>query len=166
MKRVLRLIDSISICSGKATAILCVLMVVFIIYEVILRHILNLPTQWVSEATVFCGALLYVIAGAWTLLKDQHVKVDLLYDRFSPKAKAYLDILSFVFFSIYMIAMLWATFIYATDSIDLLEHTGSSWNPPIYPLKVAFFIGVLLIMLQGINGLIRSIYFIKHGQKI
>jgi TRAP-type mannitol/chloroaromatic compound transport system permease small subunit len=166
MKRLLRLIDSISIWSGKATGILCVLMVLFIIYEVILRHILNLPTQWVSEATVFCGALLYVIAGAWTLLKDQHVKVDLLYDRFSLKTKAYLDILSFVFFSIYMIAMLWATFIYATDSIDLLEHTGSSWNPPIYPLKVAFFIGVLLIMLQGINGLIRSIHFIKYNQKI
>jgi TRAP-type mannitol/chloroaromatic compound transport system permease small subunit len=166
MKRVIRLIDFISIWSGKATGILCVLMVLFIIYEVILRHILNLPTQWVSEATVFCGALVYVIAGAWTLLKDQHVKVDLLYDRFSLKTKAYLDILSFVFFSIYMIAMLWATFIYATDSIDLFEHTGSSWNPPIYPVKAAFFIGVLLIMLQGINGLIRSIYFIKYGQKI
>lgn len=166
MNKILATIDFISAWAGKATGILCVLMVFFIIYEIILRHVLNIPTQWVSEATVFCGALIYVVAGAWTLLKDQHVKVDLLYDRLSPKTKAYLDVLSFVFFSIYMMAMLWATFIYATESIELLEHTGSSWNPPIYPLKTGLFVGVLLILLQGINGLIRSIYFIKYGKKI
>ena len=165
MKRILMVIDIVSSWSGKATSVLCVFMVFAILSEIVLRYVLNIPTQWVTESAVFCGALVYVIAGAWTLLMDQHVKVDFIYDKLSDRTKAVLDAFTFIFFAIYLIAMLWATGMYAWDSIAVMERTGSAWNPPVYPIKAAFMVGVGLLLVQGVAKFIRDLYFAMYGKR-
>lgn len=159
-------IDIVSSWSGKATSVLCAFMVFAILCEIVLRYVFKIPTQWVTESAVFCGALVYVIAGAWTFLMGQHVKVDFLYDRLSDRTKAVLDVFTSIFFAIYVIAMLWATGMYAWDSIAIMERTGSAWNPPIYPIKAAFLVGVALLLLQGAAKFIRDLYFALYGRRL
>lgn len=165
MKRILMVIDFLSSWSGKITIFLCVFMVLSIISEIILRYFFNIPTQWVTESAVFCGALIYVLPGAWTLLMGKHVRVDFLYDKLSQRAKAVFDVFTFIFFAIYIVAILWASGIYAWDSIIIHERTGSAWNPPIYPIKAAFLLGAFLLLAQGVAKFIRDLYFVFYGKE-
>jgi TRAP-type mannitol/chloroaromatic compound transport system permease small subunit len=160
VQKILSAVDTLSAWSGKATSLCCGFMVLAIIYEVIMRYVFNTPTLWVTEAVVFSGALIYVVAGAWTMLEDQHIRVDFIYERFSAKNRAILDAISYFFFLIYICGILWASSIYAMDSIKLLEKTGSPWNPPVYPFKAAFVFGIILILLQGTAKFIRDLLFI------
>lgn len=166
MKKLLSAIDSISIWTGKAFSILTIIMVLAIIYEVIMRYIFHLPTLWASEAMVFCCALIYVIGGAWTLYADQHVKVDLVYEKVTPKTRAIMDVISFFFFALYMLSLLWASATYAWDSVQLRETVGSAWNPPIYPIKVAIVVGIFLLLLQGIAKFIRDFYYMIYEKRL
>lgn len=166
MHKILSLIDMLSTWTGKATSLCCVFMVLAIIYEIILRYVFNAPTLWVTEFVVYCGALIYVIAGAWTLLKGQHIRVDFVYERFSEKNRAILDVVSYVFFLIYILGIFWATTIYTWDSINMQEKTGSPWNPPVYPIKAAFVIGIFLVLLQGTAKFIRDLLrLVRQGDK-
>ena len=160
MQKILSVVDTLSAWSGKATSFCCGFMVLAINYEVNMRYVFNTPTLWVTESVVFAGALLYVVAGAWTMLKGQHIRVDFIYEKFSAKNRAVLDVISYFFFLIYICGILWASSIYAMDSIKLLEKTGSPWNPPVYPFKAALVFGIILILLQGTAKFIRDLLFI------
>jgi TRAP-type mannitol/chloroaromatic compound transport system permease small subunit len=163
MKSVLSIIDWISMWSGKATSWFTIVVIFIVTYEIVMRYVFHRPTIWASEGMIFLCAILYVIGGAWTLLEKKHVKIDFVYERFSPRQRAILDIITFFFFALYMGMMLWATSKYAWESIQLAERSGSPWNPPVYPIKLALAVGVLLILLQGIANLIRDLHFVFKG---
>lgn len=160
MLRFLNAIDAVSIWVGKFTSVFCVFMVLAIIYEVIMRYVFNLPTLWVTESVIFSGALIYVLAGAWTMLEGQHVKVDFVWERFSPRGRVILDLVSYLFFLIYILGILCASTIYAWDSIRELEKVGSPWNPPVWPIKAAFAASILLVLVQGTAKFIRDLMFV------
>jgi TRAP-type mannitol/chloroaromatic compound transport system permease small subunit len=164
MQRFLNFIDAVSTWLGKFTSVFCVFMVLAIVYEVIMRYVFNLPTLWVTESVIFAGALVYVIAGAWTMLEGQHVRVDFVWERFSARNRAILDAVSYLFFLVYILGMLWAAIIYAWDSIQELEKVGSPWNPPVYPIKAALAASIVLVLLQGTAKFIRDLIFIFKSQ--
>jgi TRAP-type mannitol/chloroaromatic compound transport system permease small subunit len=163
MGRLLSMVDWISKWAGKATSWFTIIVVFIVIYEIVMRYIFHRPTIWASEAMIYLCAILYVIGGAWTLLEKRHVKIDFVYNRFSPRKRAVLDVFTFFFFALYMGMMLWATSKYAWESIQLGEGSGSPWNPPVYPLKIALAAGVFLILLQGIASFIRDLRFALKG---
>jgi TRAP-type mannitol/chloroaromatic compound transport system permease small subunit len=164
MKRLLSVIDWISTWSGKATSWLTIVVIFVVVYEIIMRHFFRRPTIWASETMIFLCAILYVIGGAWTLLEKRHVKIDFIYEKFTPRQQAALDVLTFLFFALYMVMMLWATSKYAWESIQLAEKSGSPWNPPVYPIKIALALGVFLILVQGTANLIRDLYLAMRGR--
>ena len=88
MKKILSVIDAISIWSGKAAGWLILLVVGFIIYEILMRYVFHLPTLWVSESMVFGAGLTYVLGAAWALQDNRHVKIDLIYGRLRPRQGA------------------------------------------------------------------------------
>lgn len=166
MKTVLSIIDAFSTKIGKAVSILSLLIAFSIGYEVVMRDFLTRPTLWVSEATIFGCSLLYLLGGPWTMLTDNHVRVDVLYVRFTPRVRALVDCLTYFAFSLYIVVMAIATFRYAAQSIGLRETTQTPWNPPIYPFKAAMFIALTLIFLQGTAKFIRDLYFAVKGRAL
>ena len=100
------------------------------------------------------------------LLEKRHVKIEFVYEKMTIRQRAVIDVVTFLFFALYMSLMLWATTTYAWDSIQLTENSGSPWNPPIYPIKTALVIGVFLVFLQGIDKLIRDIHFLITGKEL
>jgi TRAP-type mannitol/chloroaromatic compound transport system permease small subunit len=166
MKKLLSVIDALSIWSGKAASWLILLVVGFIIYEILMRYVFHLPTLWVSESMVFGSGLTYVLGAAWALQDNRHVKIDLIYGRLTPRQRAVIDSITFVFFAFYLGVFLWAATEYARRSVMVRETAGSAWDPPVYPLKLALALGVTLLLLQGIAKFIRDIHFAIKGNRL
>lgn len=167
MKKLLAIIDALSIWTGKAASWLVLIVVVFVVYEILMRYVFHLPTLWVSESMVFGCGITYVLGAAWALQDNRHVKIDLIYGRLTPRQRAIIDSITFVFFVLYLSVFLWATAKYTWQSVLVRETTGSAWDPPVYPIKVALVIGVLLLLLQGTAKFIRDLHLsIKGGDEL
>ena len=166
MKKIVSTIDHISTLTGKAVSSIMFLVVGIVCYEVVMRHLFKMPTVWASEAVVFCCAFLYVLGAAWTLRENRHVKIDMIWEKFSPRGKRIIDSITYVFFAFYMGMMLWVGMKFARESLQLSETSGSPWNPPVYPVKIAFVIGIILLLAQGTSKLIRDLYFIIRGKEL
>jgi TRAP-type mannitol/chloroaromatic compound transport system permease small subunit len=151
---------------GKAVSILPLYVALAITYEIVLRYAFTRPTVWAAESTVFACGIVYLLGGAWTFLEDKHVRIDLLYVHLSERGRAVLNCCTFFFFALYIVVMLWATSIYAYESVQVLETTMSPWDPPIYPMKIAMALGLLLILLQGTANLIRNLHFAITGKPL
>jgi TRAP-type mannitol/chloroaromatic compound transport system permease small subunit len=158
MGRVLDLIDRINTWIGRGTGLLVPLVALTIIYEIVTRHFFRRPTVWANEFTVFACALVYLLAGAWLVQEDRHVRIDLLHDRFGPRGRALLGCLCFPFFVLYVVVMLWASVHYTAESIRVRETTMSPWNPPLYPMKVVMTLGFALVLVQGLAGFLRDLH--------
>jgi len=160
MGKGLAFIDRLNTWLGRSTGVLAFFVAAAIVYEVVVRHFFNRPTVWANESTIFAACLIYMLAGGWAVLEDRHVRIDLFYHQFSDRKRAAVDCLTYPFFALYIVVMLWASFNYTWESIRVGETTMSPWNPPIYPMKIFMTVGLFLILLQGTARLIRNLYLL------
>jgi len=165
MKSFLSKIDAISIWSGNIVSVINPIVVVVVVYEIVMRFIFNAPTIWANEATVSLSALGYLLGGAYSLYYKAHVRVDMLYLKFSSRTRAILDVITFFFAFVYLGSLAWYGSMYAWESIKVLEKTGSPWNPPVYPLKIAIPLGAFLLLIQSIANFIRDLTFAIKGKE-
>lgn len=163
MRRVLSLVDLVSVWTGRFASIFSLVCAFVIAYEIVLRQLFLKPTVWAAEATVFACAILYLLGGPWTLLEDKHVRVDALYRKLQPKTRALVDCLTYLPFCLYLLVMIWATYNYVADSIKVGETTMSPWNPPIWPVKLLMLISLVMIFLQGTAKFVRDICRVTKG---
>ena len=166
MKKVLALIDATNTWIGKVVSILSMVVAFIITYEIVMRQVFVKPTVWVAEGTVFGCGLLYMLGGAWTLLQDGHVRVDMLYHGLSRRRKALVDCLTYFAFLLYIGVMIWASWHYVADSVRLREHTMSPWDPPIWPLKVAFLVSLIMLLFQQTAKFVRDLYYLRKGEEL
>ena len=166
MKRLLAIVDSLSTWTGKAASWLTLVVVIFIVYEIMMRYVFHLPTLWVSESMVFGCGLTYVLGAAWALQDNRHVKIDLVYGKLTLRQRAAIDAVTFVFFALYLGFFLWAVSKYAWQSVSVAETSGSAWDPVVYPIKVALAFGTLLLLLQGIAKFVRDLHFTIKGREL
>lgn len=164
MHRFLLKIDAISIWSGYIVSVINPLVVAIVVYEIIRRFVFNSPTIWANEATIYLSALAYLLGGAYSLYYKAHVRVDIIYLKFPVRVRAILDIITFFFAFIYLSSLCWYGSLYAFDSLKVLEKSGSPWNPPIYPLKIAIPMGAFLLLLQSIANFIRDLQVAIKGK--
>jgi TRAP-type mannitol/chloroaromatic compound transport system permease small subunit len=105
-----------------------------------------------------------LLGGAITLYMGKHVNMDVIYTRLSPKGKATIDIITFWFFVLFCIALIWKGGEVGWRSVMTLEHSGSVWNPPVYYFKMMLPIGAFLLLLQGIAKFTRDVMTIVSGR--
>jgi TRAP-type mannitol/chloroaromatic compound transport system permease small subunit len=150
-------IDRINEWMGVVWGYSILLVTLAVLYEVVARSLFNLPTIWSNESVIYVSAVAYLLAGAYAHLYHRHVRIDLIYDRFGPKARARLDLLTFVFFLLYVGTLVWVGGQMAWLSFSQAETTGTPWNPLIWPVKLAIPVAGLLLLLQGVANLLREI---------
>lgn len=166
MRKILALIDSTSTWTGKIVSVLALIVAFVISYEIVAREVFQRPTTWAAELTVFACGLLYLLGGAWTLLQDGHVRVDILHSRFKPRTRAFVDCLTYFAFVLYISVMIWATAKYTYQSCCLLETTMTPWDPPLWPMKIAMLLALILLFLQQTAKFVRDLYFVVKGQTL
>jgi len=157
------LIDRVNAAIGRWVAYWGVVAVFFYYYEVVARYVFNSPTNWVHESMFLMFGMQYLACGAYAYREESHVRVDIFYAKFSPRWKAIADIVTSVFFFIFMITMFWTGARFALDAVSLGEHSFTEWGVQYWPVKLAIPVGAFLIILQGISKLIKDITFVMHG---
>ncbi len=166
MRTIVRWIDTFNTLAGRFISFIMLPIMVIICFEVAMRYIFHRPTIWASEAMTYGCALLYVIGAAWTLLENRHVKIDFLYEKFSPRKKRILDCVTFPFFALYIGLLLWVGTKFAMESLNIRETSGTPWDPPVYPIKIAFVVGVVMLGMQGTSKFIKDLYFAINGKEL
>ncbi|MBW1711537.1 MAG: TRAP transporter small permease subunit [Deltaproteobacteria bacterium] len=158
LKMYIRLVDRLSQAVGLMVSVLMPAMVVVLAYEVIARYVFKNPTIWVYDLAIFMFGYIGLLAGAYVLKNRQHVNVDILYDRFSPRQKAISESLTGILFFFLIVLVIKYSFENALFAIENGEATATEWGPPVGHFKLMIPIGAFLLLLQGLANWIRAIY--------
>jgi TRAP-type mannitol/chloroaromatic compound transport system permease small subunit len=165
MQKFLLAVDRFSTWFGQACAWSVVGLTLLISWEVYSRYVLNKPHAWVLDAQIMLYGLLFMTAGAYTLAKNGHVRGDVLYGFFRPRTQAGIDLLLYlVFFLPGIVAMTWAGWTFANESLAIREQTFNADPLPIYPFKFVVPIAGAVLLLQGIVEIIRCVICLQTGE--
>jgi len=150
MKHLLKIIEGISEWSGKLFAYLLWPGVAVLVYEIGARHLFNAPTIWAHGVTQRIFAGYYIICGAYLIVYKSHINMDVIYNRFSLRTRAILDVIGAPLFFGFCGVLLWWGGSYAWDSLMRLEPCNTPFRAPLYPVKLMVPISAFLILLQGL----------------
>ncbi len=165
MQKLLLFIDKLSTFVGQAFSWLIVALTLLISWEVFSRYALDNPHAWAFDAMIMLYGTLFMMAGAYTLSKNGHVRGDVLYGFFQPRTQASLDLLLyFVFFIPGVIALTYAGYFYASESWAINEHSNiTADGPAVYPFKTVIPLAGVFLLLQGIVEIVRCIVCLRQG---
>ena len=165
MQNLLLFVDSVSTWVGKAFSWLIVALTLLISWEVFSRYALDHPHAWAFDVMIMLYGTLFMMAGAYTLSKNGHVRGDVLYGFFPPRLQAGLDLsLYLLFFIPGVVAFVWAGYNYAAESWVINEPSNiTADGPPIYPFKTIIPIAGAFILVQGVVEIIRCVICLRQG---
>ncbi len=165
MKSILMAVDRASTRLGQTFAWLIVALTCLIAWEVFSRYVLNTPHDWALDVQIQMYGTLFMLAGAYTLAKNGHVRGDVLYGFFEPRTQAWVDLVLYVlFFLPGIVALTWAGWTFAQESIAIRESTFSATPLPLYPFKFMVPVAGFMLLLQGIVEIVRCVQCIRDGQ--
>ena len=152
-------IDRLSGAVGRAAS-WCALFIVLAGFAVVLlRYVLGLGSLWLQESILYAHAALFLLAAAWTLRDDAHVRVDVFYAQASPRTKAWVDLLGVLLLLLpFTFAIIWFSLPYVERSWAILERSReTSGLPLVFALKTLIPVFALLVALQGVSQAIRAL---------
>jgi len=165
MQKLLLFVDKVSTWVGHAFSFFIVGLTLLVSWEVFSRYALDNPHAWAFDAMTMLYGTLFMMAGAYTLAKNGHVRGDVIYGFFTPRAQATVDLtLYIVFFLPGVIALTWAGYTYAAESWAINEHSSiTAGGPPVYPFKTIIPLAGAFILVQGIVEIIRCVICLRQG---
>ncbi len=166
MTRFLFFIDSLSAWVGKAFAWLILVLTFGVSYEVFVRYVLSAPTTWAFDISYISYGALFLMAGAYGVSRNSHVRADVLYRFWRPRIQATMDLVLYIaFFLPAVVAFIYSGWGYAKMSIRFRE--VSIFSPagvPVFPLKTLIPVTGVLLLLQGLAEIIRCILCIRSNE--
>ena len=163
---VLGYVDALNDWVGKVLSFGVLFMFFLVLSEVIRRYFFNAPTVWGNELTQLIFGMYVILSGGHILRWGGHVNVDIVFSHFSTRARASIDICTFVLFLLFCGMMLLYGGSLAWESLSIWEHSDSAWGVPLYPAKMMIPIGAFLLLLQGFAKLIRDILTLLTGTQL
>jgi TRAP-type mannitol/chloroaromatic compound transport system permease small subunit len=159
-------IDQLNTWVGKLFAWCIVLLTGVVCYEVFSRYVLGVPTDWAFDASYILYGTLFMMAGAYTLARNGHVRGDFLYTKWAPTRQARVDLtLYIVFFFPGILALIYSGWGFAKLSWLLNERSSFSPNGPIiWPFKFLIPVTGVLMLLQGMVECIRCVQCLQTGK--
>jgi TRAP-type mannitol/chloroaromatic compound transport system permease small subunit len=155
----LKVIDQISEWAGKTVSWLLLVLIFTVAYDLFARRLTGRATDWAFDINYMIYGTNFMIAGAYALLHNSHVRVDVLYNNFSPKTRAWLEIFFYVVLMLPMCGFLlyatWLDFSYAWEAKEV--SIQSAWHPPIYHYKFVMPLTFFLLILQSISQLVKHV---------
>jgi TRAP-type mannitol/chloroaromatic compound transport system permease small subunit len=166
MKRILSIIDAISDYSGKFMSYWVLAMIAVLVYEVISRYVFNAPTVWAHQTASLLFAAYGILLGAYALLKKAHVRVDIVYNVFSPRGRAIADSITYLVFFLFGFVLFWFGTVQAIRAVGMMEGPTPPFILPVWPIRITVPLGALLILLQGLADWIRRLNVVFTGKEI
>ncbi len=157
MDKFMKTVDSISDWSGRITSYLVYVGIFVLAFEVVARYFFNAPTVWAHGYSQRIFGTYFVLIGAYTLLKGGHVRVDVLYNHLGARGKTILDMLNYLILLVWSIVLTKEAWTFFAGSFQMREVDEMVLAHPIYPVKFFMVVGMILIALQGLAMLIKSL---------
>jgi TRAP-type mannitol/chloroaromatic compound transport system permease small subunit len=164
----IRIIDGFTDRTGTIISWLSVPLVLGVAYEVGARYLFNAPTIWAYDATYMLYGSLFMLGAAYALHKGAHIRTDFFWEKFSTRRKGLIDTISYIVFffpSLIMLLLIsWNEFHYSWQINEMSDQTP--WRPVLWPFKFVVPLACLLLLIQGVSELIKSIYMVRTGVEL
>jgi len=157
LKAVLAAIDATSRFAGVVAMGLFFLLLGLLTYGVISNAIFNSPAIWLMEMAQFTMAAYYVVGGGYTLQQGAHVRMDLLYGRWTPRVRSGVDVFTGLFLMFFLGVLVWGGVQSSMYALQYNQKNYSSWSPPLAPIKIIVTAGMFLMLLQAFALWVRDV---------
>ena len=137
-------------------------MMFLLILSFITRNIINFPLMWIIEMAQFTITAYYLLGGGYSMLSDDHVRMDLFYGKLSEKGKAKMDIFTSFFLIFYLAILFFGSITSLIYTIETKQKLFTAWAPYVWPIKTLMLIGILLMLLQAFSSLFKNIANVKN----
>jgi TRAP-type mannitol/chloroaromatic compound transport system permease small subunit len=144
------LIGKITETISKPASLLVFAMMVITSTEVIGRYVFNTPTTWAWPLNRQVFGVFILVAGAFTMFKGEHIRIEILYDHFPPKLKLIARGIALACFVLFMGVLVWQGSWMGWNSLMMREKLAGAFRMPLYPFKILIPVGAFLFLLQGI----------------
>jgi TRAP-type C4-dicarboxylate transport system permease small subunit len=150
---------------GRIAMYLVVAMAGVLLYSAFMRTGFNRPPLWSVEMSQFLLAAYYILGGAYTLQTDSHVRMDLLYERWTRRGRAFADTITAACLVTYLVVMLIGGLSSSQYALEYNQTAATSWRPPMAPIKILMTAGIFLMLLQTVAFFFRDLARIR-GREI
>jgi TRAP-type mannitol/chloroaromatic compound transport system permease small subunit len=166
MQKLLLAVDRASTILGQTFSWLILALTMMISWEVFSRYVLDHPHPWAFDVMIMLYGSVFMMAGAYTLSKNGHVRGDVLYGFFPPRLQAGLDLALYILFFIPgVFALAWAGYNFAAESWMINEHSNiTADGPPVYPFKMVLPVAGAFLLVQGVVEIIRCVICLQTGE--
>ena len=165
IKVFVRSVDKLNTVVGIFSMYLVFMMIGILLYEPIARNLFGISSIWAVEMAQFTMAAYYLLGGGFSMILKGHVRMDLLYGRWSERKKAKVDAITSVFLIFYLVFLLIGAYSSIEYAVMYGQKNRSAWAPYMAPIKIIMGTGVLLMLLQAIATFFKDIAKAR-GEKI
>ena len=168
IQSILTRIDRLSLWVAKAVTLAVLTMVITIAYDVIMRYVFRSPTVWQYDTSYMLGGSVIILGSAYVHLKRRHVRVDLIYNRFSPRVRLILDVVfTLLFFFPLLTGLIIVSAGYAIHAYQVKEFSEVGfWRPLMWPFRSVIPVGLAVLWLQGLANFIRDLFMLVKAKEL
>jgi len=157
IKTYVRYVEAVNRVIGRLVMYLIFVMIGVLLFSSGSRTFFNTSHIWTVETAQFMLAAYYLLGGAYSMQLDSHVRMDLLYSRWSPRTRALVDALTIGFLIFYLVFLLAGGLSSTQYALEYGQKNYSSWAPPLAPIKIIMTIGIALMLLQAIATFFKDL---------
>ena len=144
------IVDTICEKVGRFVMYWVFFMMFLLILSFVTRNIINYPLMWIIEMAQFTITAYYLLGGGYSMITDDHVRMDLFYGKLSKSGKAKMDIFTSVFLIFYLVLLFLGSITSLIYTIETKQKLFTAWAPYVWPIKSIMTFGILLMLLQSI----------------
>ena len=167
LRQLARTIDRWQDAFGRALSWLMLVMVLVVFFDVVMRYAINRTYVFTQELEWYIFAVAYLMAGGYVLLYDEHIRVDILYSRFTPRTRAWMDfVLFFVFYFPSTVLVMYTAWPFFRNSFTVLEGSPDPGGIPArWALKGVIIVAFGIMVVQGLSEVIKRFYWAKGWEE-
>ena len=164
LRAYVRVVEAVSRAVGRFAMLMVFAMMGVLLYSAFSKALL-LPALWTLETAQFLMVAYFLLGGGYAIQLGAHVRMDLLYGRWSPRTKARADSVTAVLLMAYLALLVYGGISSSQYAVEYGERSYSSWAPPMAPIKIIMTCGALLTLLQASATFIRD-FAAARGREI
>jgi len=157
IKLYVRYVDAVNRVVGRFAMYLVFALLGILLLSSVSRTFFNLPLIWIVEVAQFTMAAYYLLGGGYSVTLEGHVRMDLLYGRWSPKTRAIVDAITVLFLIFYLVFLLVGGISSIEYAVQYKQVNFTPWGPPLAPIKIIMVIGIVLMLLQVIATFFKDL---------
>lgn len=152
-----RYVDATNRVLGNVVMYLALVMLGVLLLGSVTRYVFNVPLVWIVEMAQFIMAAYYILGGGYAMQLDAHVRMDVWYERWKPRTRAFVDSITVFCLVFYLGIMIYGGFSSSAYSLKYNQTNYSAWAPPMAPIKIIMTAGLVLMLLQAFSILFKDI---------